>query len=604
MRSRLHIINSGSLYGLDAAFAAWRGIALVTRLGVVCAFAAIAGCNGAEPSEQPVPAVATAGAVLSFHDATGEAGLSAFRHENGAYGTKWFPEAMGSGGGFIDYDGDDWLDILLVGGGTWPGSGQEPVRALWLYRNLGDGTFTDVTEMAGLAGVRAYGFGIAAADYDNDGDEDVFFTTLGENMLFRNDGGTFTDVAGQAGVTGGSTWSTSPIFFDADRDGHVDLYVGSYVAWSPETDLVCTVAGGVRSYCTPEHYSGIPSQYYRNNGDGTFTDRTLEAGFADGPGKMLGVSEFDYNDDGWSDLIVANDTQRDLLYENNGDGTFTEKGAVSGIAYDENGGARAGMGIDTGVVDTTGEVTMFVGNFSKEMIGVYRHLGNGLFMDRAGISKIGLPSLLTLTFGLFLFDVDLDGDLDLFTANGHVQPEIEQTQEGITYREPPHLFVNDGNGYFEDAAAKAGAPMQQPLVARGAAYGDYDRDGDLDVLVTENHGRVHLLRNDLTGGGHFLRLRVEGRVSNRDALGTQVLAFADGRRMERRVRTGSSFMSQLEKTVTFGLGDAEKADSLVIRWPGGRVDRFADVEADREYVLIENEGILEPLQGQDVAAQF
>lgn len=575
-----------------------RGLVLVFILG------GITGCNGAEPVEEANPPSASTGGALSFYDVTAEAGLSAFRHENGAYGTKWFPEAMGSGGGFLDYDGDGWLDVLLVGGGTWPDSDREPVRALWLYRNNGDGTFADVTDDAGLGDVRAYGFGITVADYDNDGDQDVYFTTLDENMLFQNEDGTFIEVGAEAGVTGGSTWSTSPIFFDADRDGLVDLYVGSYVEWSPETDLVCTVKGGIRSYCTPEHYRGVPSLFYRNNGDGTFTDRTAAAGFADGPGKMLGVAELDYNDDDWPDLVVASDTQRDLLYENNRDGTFTEKGAISGVAYDENGSARAGMGIDAGVVDSTGEETMFVGNFSKEMIGVYRHLGNGLFIDRAGASKIGLPSLLTLTFGLFLFDVDLDGDLDLFTANGHVQPEIEETQEGITYREPPHLFINDGEGTFEDAGAMAGPPMQQPLVARGAAYGDYDRDGDLDVLVTENGGPVHLWRNDLTGSGHFLRVRVEGRESNRDGLGTKMTAFVGGRSMERRVRTGSSFMSQLEKTVTFGLGDAAAVDSLVIRWPSGHVDRFTELTVDREYTLVEGEGRLRMLEGKKIAAQF
>ncbi len=552
----------------------------------------LTGCHGAETVEEAEARSESASTTLSFHDVTAEAGLSAFRHENGAYGTKWFPEAMGSGGGFVDYDGDGWLDILLVGGGTWPSGDREPVRALWLYRNNHDGTFTDVTVEAGLGDIQAYGFGVVAADYDNDGDEDFFFTTLYEDMLFRNDGGVFTEVGEIAGVSGGAVWSTSAIFFDADRDGSLDLYVGSYVEWSPETDLVCTIKGSIRSYCTPEHYTGIPSRFYRNNGDGTFSDRTDEAGFADGPGKMLGVSEFDFNRDGWPDLVVASDTKQDLLYANNGDGTFTERGAVSGLAYDENGSARAGMGIDTGVVDTTGEETMFVGNFSKEMIGVYRHAADGLFIDRAAVSKIGRPSLLTLTFGLFLFDADLDGDLDLFAANGHVQPEIEETQEGVTYREPPHLFINDGNGIFVDLGKEAGAAFRQPLVARGAAYGDYDRDGDLDILITENGGPVHLWRNDLDEGARYLRVHLEGREGNRDALGAQMSAFVDGVRMERRVRTGSSFMSQSEKTVTFGSGHAERVDSLIVRWPSGRIDRFIDIPMSREYGLVEGEALL------------
>ena len=296
---------------------------------------------------------------------------------------------------------------------------------------------------------------------------------------------------------------------------------------------------------------------------------------------------------------MANDTQPDHLSANDGDGTFTEKGELSGMAFDETGKARAGMGIDVGVIDSTGQETMFVGNFSKEMIGVYRHIGNGLFVDRAAVSQIGRPSLLTLTFGLFLFDVDLDGDLDVFAANGHLQPEIEVTQEGIGYRQPPHLFVNDSDGTFEDVSLEVGGVLAEPLVARSTAYGDVDLDGDLDVLITENGGPVHLWRND-TDGGTSLRVHVVGRESNRDGLGARVEALVDGGRLVRRIRTGSSYLSQSEQVATFGLGPATTADSLVVYWPSGQVDRFANVPAGAVRV-VEGEGRLVPVTREDPA---
>ncbi len=575
-------LEQAKLFLLKLRSIAWRALIIsIAHHGL--------GCSGAETNEQPKPQSPKATLTSStFTDMTASAGLGEFRHVSGANGDKWFPESMGSGGGFIDYNGDGWMDIILAGGGVWPKQQREKsVPALWLYRSNGDGTFTNVTKAAGLADLSAYGFGVAAADYDNDGDQDFYFTTLHEDMLFRNDGGVFTEIGKSAGVAGKPWWSSSAIFFDADRDGHLDLYVGYYVDWSPEKDLWCSLDGKTKSYCTPELYKGIPGRFYRNNGDGTFSDRTEPAGFGTSPGKTLGLAELDYNRDGWPDLAVANDTQRNLLYKNNGNGTFSEIAAMSGVAYDENGRARAGMGIDTGIVDRTGNETIFVGNFSKEMIAVFQYAGNDLFTDRAAASKIGRLSLLTLTFGLFLFDFDLDGDLDLFAANGHVQQDIEITQDGITYREPPHLFANNGEGFFTDEAPRLGGVMTQSLVGRGAAYADYDHDGDLDILVTENGGPVHLWRNDLSNGNHYLRVHVQGRQGNRDGIGTRVVALVDSLRMERRLRTGSSFLVSSEKVATFGLGQATQVDSLIVYWLHGRVDRFAHVKADRNVLLIE-----------------
>ncbi len=546
------------------------------------------GCRDSETQQRSPAQSRSAGlTATSFTDVTASAGLVEFQHVTGAAGDKWFPESMGAGGGFIDYNGDGWQDILLVGGGVWPKEKEKKVPALWLYRNNGNQTFTNVTNATGLGDLSAYGFGVAVADFDNDGDQDFYFTTLQHDMLFRNEGGAFKEIGKAAGVAGEAVWSSSAIFFDADRDGWLDLYAGNYVAWSSEKDLWCTLDGKTKSYCTPELYQGIPSRFFHNNGNGSFTDQTEAAGFGASPGKTLGLAELDYNRDGWPDLAVANDTQRNLLYKNNGNGRFSEIAAMSGVAYDENGRARAGMGIDAGIVDRTGNETIFVGNFSKEMIAVFHYTGNDLFTDRAAASKIGRPSLLTLTFGLFLFDFDLDGDLDLFAANGHVQQDIEITQDGIAYREPPHLFVNNGEGFFTDAAPNMGGVLAQPIVGRGTAYADYDHDGDLDILVTENGGPVHLWRNELNNGNHFLRVQVQGKEGNRDGIGTRIVAIVDSSRMERRIRSGSSFLASSEKVATFGLGQATEVDSVIVYWLNGRVDRFANVKADRKLLLIE-----------------
>ena len=531
------------------------------------------------------------GTSLDFSQVTGDAGLGDFRHEIGAFGGKLFPESMGSGCGFIDYNNDNWPDILLVGGGEWPSHKTMEVPALWLYRNNGDGTFSLKTDEAGLGGITAYGFGVAVADYDNDGDQDFYFTTLDRNMMFRNHEGVFSEVGEISGTSVEPSWSTSAIFFDANQDGWLDLYVGNYVEWSLENDLWCTQDGVNKDYCTPELYTGVPGRYYRSNRDGTFTDETETAGFLPSPGKTLGVTELDFNRDGWVDLVVANDTQRDLLYENNRDGTFTEKGALFGIAYDEHGRARAGMGIDVGVVDNSGEETIFVGHFSKEMIGVFRHRAGGLFEDRSAISKIGRTSLMRLTFGVFLFDVDLDGDLDLFAANGHVQPDIELSQDGVSYLQPPYLFLNNGEGVFEDIVNTSEGSSFEPVVGRGAAYADFDRNGTLDFIVTENGGSVHLWRNN-SEGNHFLKVRLQGSQSNRDGISSRLIVWINNRSMERRIRTGSSFLSCSEKTATFGLGQSTLVDSLLVYWPSGLVERFKGIAADQEVKFVEGSGLL------------
>ena len=600
------------------------GALLLTGTGCV-------GTSSPVPGEETTAQASEDTTRIAFRDVTQKAGLSDFQHFNGGVGDLWFPEEMGGGGGFLDYDGDGWLDVALVAGGAFPSHGAAAIEAagpaLRLYRNRGDGTFEEVTDEAGLGGLRAYALGVASSDYDNDGDVDVLVTTLGRDVLLRNEGGVFVDVTEASGLGGVSQWSSSALFFEADGDGDADLYIGGYAEWSPEKDIWCTRDGETKEYCSPNVYTGIPSRFYRNNGDGTFTDESKALGFLKATGKSLGVAELDYDQDGRPDFVVANDGEPDLLYHNLGSSGFEEVGVSSGIAFGEDGAARAGMGIDAGPLEgpssgaSSSSASVVVGNFSHEMVGVYRHLGSGLFLDRAAASKIGHRTLLKLTFGLFLFDVELDGDLDLFVANGHVYPSVEQTKDNVTYRQPPQLFVNRGDGTFDEHPAEG--IWAEPLLARGASRGDYDRDGDTDVLVTQNGGGARLLRNETTGAGHVLRVRLRGQGpgsgegsvftggesqrggSQREGLSSEVEAvLPGGGRVVRRVRTGSSYLSQSESVAVLGLGRSEVVDTLVVRWSGGGSDRLEGVSSGQEVVVEEGRGIVEhiPLPVQNYIA--
>jgi len=550
-------------------------------------------CNNRDSTEKNVlsknkPEIAN----IEFSDVTKGAGLDNFIHDNGSFGKMWFPEQMGGGGGFIDYNNDGWLDILLIGGGAWKDYTKRDIQTLWLYKNNANGTFSNVTAEAGLGQINTYGLGVAAADYDNDGDQDIFLTTLDRNILLNNNEGSFVNVSKNAGLGNTLDWSSSAVFFDADNDGWLDLYVGNYAIWSPLSDLWCSLDSKTKVYCPPEMYPGLPSKFYHNNRDGTFSDYTKKAGFLPAPGKSLGAVLMDYNDDGWLDLAIANDGERDLLYKNNGDGVFDEIGTELGMAYGENGEARAGMGIDAGVVDSSGNTTIFIGNFSNEMVGVYSYSGKGWFNDRSAISKIGRPSFLSLTFGLMLFDVDMDSDLDLFIGNGHVYPERTKNQDGISYKQVSQLFINNGNGLFAIANEKVSGVLNNEMVVRGVAVGDYDKDGDLDLLLTENNGPAHLWRND-TEEKNYLRVNLMGIDSNKDGIGSKVLLYIGGYKMERLIRTGSSYLSQSEMTATFGLGEHQKIDSLFVCWPSGNKEIFYDIEINKEILIKENSGEIE-----------
>jgi hypothetical protein len=545
-----------------------------------------AACAASVASAAP-PAAPARG--VQFTDATAAAGIR-FKHTSGAAGKKYLPETMGSGAAFFDADGDGRQDLFLVNSKSWTSTpGKRSLSAL--YRNNGDGTFADVTAASGLA-VELYGQGAAAADYDNDGRVDLYVTALGGNKLFRNLGaGKFADVTARAGVGAGG-FSSSAIWFDYDRDGKLDLYVTRYVQWTPEKDLFCTLDGRTKSYCTPESYPGQSPLLYRNKGDGTFEDATARAGLHNPKAKALGVAMLDENGDGWYDLIVANDTQPNNLYRNNKNGTFTDVATTAGVAFSEAGVARAGMGVDAGDYDLSGRPSIVIGNFSNEMMALYHNEGGGLFIDEAPTSAIGEASRLTLAFGCFFFDHDLDGWIDVFAANGHVADDIERVQPKVRYAQTPHLFRNVDGKRFEPVSSRLGPALQRPVVGRGTAYADYDADGDLDVVLTTNNGPAYLLRNDGGNRNHWLRVRTVGTRSNRDGIGARVtVTLPDGRKPWAVVKTGSSYLSQSELPLTFGLAQHAKATRVEVAWPGGGTEVLADVAANQAITVTEGKGI-------------
>ena len=511
---------------------------------------------------------------VRFTDVTRPAGIT-FTHYTGAFGQKYLPETLGPGIAFIDYDGDGWQDLFFTNGKDWPGQ-RHRAATLHLYHNNHNGTFTDVTRVAGLA-VEAYALGVAVGDYDNDGDDDLFVTTVGQSLLFRNTRGVFTDVTKESGLAGHDEFSTSAAWVDVDRDGSLDLVVGNYVRWTPQTNLFCTLDGTNKSYCTPESYKGASVRLWRSRGNGTFEDLTSKAGLLDDTSKTLGVAILDVNNDLWPDLVFANDTQPNRLYVNNGKGGFTEQGVRSGIAFSEEGIARAGMGVDAADYDRSGYPSVMITNFANQMLAVYHNEGNGLFVDEAPRSAVGRASLLTLGFGCFFFDYDLDGWLDIFVANGHIERDIERIQSRIKYAEPPHVFRNSGKGAFALVTSSLGPAMQQPRVGRGAVYGDFDNDGDLDVVLTTNGGPAYLFHNEGGNRNGFLRVELKGARSNRSAIGAVVRVKSASGTQWQMVKSGSSYCSQSELALTFGLGAAARADTVEVLWPSGTRQSFSNI---------------------------
>ena len=539
----------------------------------------------------PLPADRPSGPIR-FVDVAQAAGIH-FRHNSGAYGKKYLPETMGSGVCVIDYDGDGWQDILFVNSMDWP-EHKTSVSTPALYHNNHDGTFTDVTRTSGLA-KEMYGLGCAVGDFDNDGRDDIYITALGGNYLFRSLGaGRFVDVTTKAHVKDPG-FSTGAVWFDYDNDGKLDLFVSHYVDWSEATDQFCTLDGKNKSYCTPELYKGQSATLFHNLGHGVFEDVTKKAGLYDPSSKSLGVALIDYDDDGWLDLFVANDTQPNKLYRNNHDGTFTESAFASGVAFSDAGKARAGMGADAADYDLSGHYGLVIGNFTNESLSLYGNDGSGLFTDKSIASGIEGPSAKSLTFSAFFFDYDLDGLPDIFAANGHVADDVSVTQPSLKYAEPPLLFRNRGAGRFEDVSNKVGAALRQPVVGRGAAYLDFDNDGDLDLLITTSNGPARLLRNDNGNQNDMLRLKLVGVRSNRDGIGAKVtVRTPSGMRLSGMVKSGSSYLSQSELPLTFGLGKpAEgKVVTVEVTWPGGRRESISGVKPNQSITLQEGKGIV------------
>ncbi len=528
-------------------------------------------------------------AKVVFVDATVESGIN-FHHNSGITERRYVVETLGSGAAFFDYDNDGDLDLYIVNSGEVPGTGPDAPSRNTLYCNDGSGKFTDVTDMAGV-GDTGYGIGVSAADYDNDGDPDLYITNYGRNILYENNGdGTFTDVTGRAGV-GDIGCGTGSAFVDFDRDGDLDLYVANYV--NPDMEAVESCAqDGIPAYCNPIYYDGAKDILYRNNGDGTFTDIMDEAILGsirfDREGRGLGVTIADYNNDGLSDIYVANDKARNFLYQNNGNGTLTEVGMLVGVSYDEAGNTMAGMGVDSGDYDNDGWMDIFVTNFAYEFNTLYRNEGD-FFTDVTEATGLARPGYFYVGFGTSFFDYDNDGDLDLFVANGHIMDTVKYFSDALTYPQPDQLFSNNGDGTFIDVSADSGAYFRSQHVGRGVTFGDYDNDGDTDIFIVNSNHPAILLRNDGGNRQHWLRIKTVGRQSNRDGIGTRIRIWHDNHKQMRDVRGGSSYCSTNDRRVLFGLGNSEVVDLVELRWPSGIVQQLNNVPANQQITVIEGE---------------
>ena len=584
---------------LRIAYGVRRLNARFVSLSLSLFFVTIAGCQ--RPPGQPVSAkpntkhatrnTQDAGRntqrapTTHFTDVTREAGIN-FVHVRATTGQKYFVETMGAGCAFLDYNNDGKLDVFFINGAPLPGFKATAKLTPALYRNNGNRTFTDVTAGAGLA-IEFYGMGCCVGDYDNDGDDDLYVSAaLGPSRLFRNDGGKFKEVTNQAGVDNGKVFGNSCAWLDYDKDGDLDLFIVNYVKYrSLKDDLPCYFREGVRSYCIPFTYDGESCRLYQNQlkqtGKPTFKDVTKQAGLYNPTGKSLGVAIWDYDDDGWLDLVVANDTEPTFLYHANGDGTFTDVASEKGVAFGENGTAKAGMGIDMSDERNNGKASLVVGNFSGERLAFYRLMDDGFFAEHSVKSGIGEVSLLALTFGVFYFDFDNDGWKDIFVANGHVQDNVELFQNNVSYRQKPFLFRNLHDGKFAEVGIKSGEPFTQLMVLRGAARGDFDDDGRLDVLISENNGPGRLWRNETKSDNHYLRIKLVGVQSNRNGLGAKVKVTTGSLTQMDILRSGSSYCSASELRLHFGLGAASAADKVEITWPSGTVDTYTDVKGDR-----------------------
>jgi enediyne biosynthesis protein E4 len=532
--------------------------------------------------------------AVKFVDVAQPAGIR-FRHDNAASSEKYLIETMGSGCGWIDYNQDGLLDLYLVNGAAT--RIYTPAHALRsaLYRNNGDGTFTDVTDKAGVGAEGLFGMGVAVGDYDNDGFPDLLVLGYGKCVLYHNNGnGTFSDVTARAGVANAGRWASSAAWFDYDNDGRLDLVIANYIDWSPERNFWCGEHGlGMRSYCHPDDYNGQPPRLYHNNGDGTFTDVSEKSGLGLKPGNGLGVVTFDYDDDGWQDVFIANDSMANFLFHNNRDGTFREVGYVAGVAVSADGLPEAGMGTDA--ADTTGDgrMDLVVTHLDSQLARLYRNMGDGTFDDATLRSQLGYTTFHMSGFGARFMDYDNDGARDIFMANGHVLDNIERYSSSVHYAEPKLMFRNLGKGIFENVSDRLGGDFLVPRVSRGAAIADFDNDGDLDILVNNNGETPQLLRNDGGNANHWLQIFLIGAKSNRDGVGARIKLVADNLVLYDQKKGGMSYQSAQDPRLHFGLGHRQVVDSLQIAWPSGGATTLQNVDADQVITIKEGQGLAE-----------
>ena len=528
---------------------------------------------------QPPPA-------LTFTDVTRAAGIT-FVHQNGAAGDKWYPELFGGGVAVLDLEADGWPDLLFVNGRPWRPDAQPGLHRL--YRNNRDGTFRDVTAGSGFDMAGVYGLGASVADYDNDGRDDVFMTTVDGGRLFHSEGsGRFRDVTAGAGIAN-REFAVSAAWLDYDRDGRADLFIGNYVRWSPQAEGRCAQSGE-RGYCGPDAYQPTAPKLYRNLGVGRFADVTVRAGMSDPADKAMGVAVLDFNSDGWPDLFIGSDRVPARLYRNTGRGSFVDDGLSAGVALSEQGVARANMGVDAADYDRSGRPHILVGNFLSEMLGLYRNSDGRFFTDVAPRTDVGRASLLAVTWAVFFFDADLDGLLDIFALNGGTD-ESQGRDQRARLSMPPLLFRNRGTGTFENISARVGEAFTRPVMGRGAAHADFDGDGDLDLALTTLHGPAYLLRNDAAEPRHWLRIRAVGARSTRSGLGAVVRVTSASGTQAQTVRSGSSYASQSDLALTFGLGRETAPVTVGVTWPSGVTQVFPAVAADQAVTVHETRGL-------------
>ncbi|MDT5155688.1 MAG: enediyne biosynthesis protein [Acidobacteriota bacterium] len=565
-----------------------RTINFLLFLALLCANAA------ASRAQQQPPAPAAASDRATFEEVPPKVSGITWVHDNAHSSERYLPETVGAGCAFFDYDNDGWMDIYLVNSG--PSDFFTPKSPLKnaLYHNNHDGTFTDVTDKAGVAG-GTFGMGAAAGDYDGDGWQDLFVTAYGRNILYRNNGnGTFTDMTAKAGLTSPG-WSTCAVWFDYDDDGKLDLFVSSFVQYTKEMSCGNNRLGQ-KYYCIPRVFKPMPSQLFHNNGDGTFTDVSKGSGIAGSPGKSFGAVATDVNNDGRMDLFVANDTMPNFLFLNKGGGKFEEVGLPAGVAYSDAGSPRSGMGVDAADYDGDGWQDLFVANIDQELFSLYHNQKDGTYVDEPG--EIGPATRLLSGWGLKFFDYDNDGDLDLLLANGHPDDMVETLTARVKYKEPVLMFENIG-GKYKDVSAQSGAAFSKDYPARGMAVGDFDNDGDLDVLVSNNGAPPLLLRNEGGNRNNWLGLQLVTTKSNPAGVGTVITWTAGGVKHSRLKTSGGSYLASHDPREILGAGRGGKIDSVEVRWPSGKVDKLTNPPMNAYVKVVEGEG----LKGAGVAAK-